>query len=492
MSTKKLISLAAAVMMVCLLVAGCGTASAATTGSALAPVTLSWYLPANPQKDTALVQDALKTYLADKINASIELNFVDWGSWGDKTNVMISSGESYDIMFTAGWSGFLNNVTKGAFLDITDMLGTYCPNTMAMMPQVYKDAVKVQGRSYGISTNKDLAHTWGIVYRSDITDKYGIDMSGVKTFADLGPVLAQVKQNAPDMIGIGMDMSNNCRTQTDFDPIIDQATPAKLYPAKDMTVVNEFATPEVKALLDTVRQYYQAGYIRTDAATLQDRRPDIADGKVFCVTTTLKPLVETGYMNGHPDQTWKTISFTSPFITNNDAQGSINAIGVTSKNPERALMFLELVNTDPVVNNMLNYGIENTHYVKVDANTIDFMPGQDATTCTYHPGADWEFGNQFLNYIYKGVNPDKWNLYKAFNESGKPSLAIGFSFDPTSVQTEMAAVLNTVNTYSPGLFTGSVDPSAVLPEFLDKLTASGLDKIIAEAQTQLDAWAKTK
>jgi putative aldouronate transport system substrate-binding protein len=41
-----------------------------------------------------------------------------------------------------------------------------------------------------------------------------------------------------------------------------------------------------------------------------------------------------------------------------------------------------------------------------------------------------------------------------------------------------------------GLDTGTMDPKVALPQFISKLKASGMDKIIAEKQAQLDKWAK--
>jgi len=36
--------------------------------------------------------------------------------------------------------------------------------------------------------------------------------------------------------------------------------------------------------------------------------------------------------------------------------------------------------------------------------------------------------------------------------------------------------------------TGTVDPDEYLPKAIEKFKAAGLDKIIAEAQSQIDAW----
>jgi putative aldouronate transport system substrate-binding protein len=41
-----------------------------------------------------------------------------------------------------------------------------------------------------------------------------------------------------------------------------------------------------------------------------------------------------------------------------------------------------------------------------------------------------------------------------------------------------------------GLKAGQLDPEENLPKFLEKQKAAGSDKIIAEAQKQLDAWSK--
>jgi putative aldouronate transport system substrate-binding protein len=44
----------------------------------------------------------------------------------------------------------------------------------------------------------------------------------------------------------------------------------------------------------------------------------------------------------------------------------------------------------------------------------------------------------------------------------------------------------------PILGTGSADIETKLPEFLDKLSKAGSDKIVAEIQKQIDAWKATR
>ena len=58
------------------------------------------------------------------------------------------------------------------------------------------------------------------------------------------------------------------------------------------------------------------------------------------------------------------------------------------------------------------------------------------------------------------------------------------------MKTELAACSNVVSEYNVSLTSGLVDPETVIPEFVEKLEAAGIDKIIAEKQSQLDAWAE--
>ena len=65
-------------------------------------------------------------------------------------------------------------------------------------------------------------------------------------------------------------------------------------------------------------------------------------------------------------------------------------------------------------------------------------------------------------------------------------------FDSTPVKNEVAACTNVVNEFSISITSGLVDPETTIPEFVKKLEASGIDKIIAEKQSQLNEWLANK
>ena len=78
------------------------------------------------------------------------------------------------------------------------------------------------------------------------------------------------------------------------------------------------------------------------------------------------------------------------------------------------------------------------------------------------------------------------------NDTAERSIAYGFCFDGYEVEAEMAACESVIEKYALALESGSVDIDSVLPQFLDELKAAGIDKVVAEAQKQLDEFIAAK
>jgi putative aldouronate transport system substrate-binding protein len=151
---------------------------------------------------------------------------------------------------------------------------------------------------------------------------------------------------------------------------------------------------------------------------------------------------------------------------------------------------LSLFYSDKEIIDLINWGIEGVHYVKIGDNLIDFAEGLDASNTGYMPNWDWLTGNAYLTYVFKGGDHEVWEKTKVFNETAKASKALGFTFNADPVKTEYTAVTNVIDQYKVGLESGTLDPEKTLPEFIQKLKAAGIDKIIEEKQRQLDEWAQ--
>ncbi len=495
----------AASFVITMALSGCGSSNTTTsTGSSdqasttttsqqskLDPVTLTWYFVGpGEQKDTSLVEEEVNKYLKDKINASLKLYCIDWGTYAQKMNAMIASGESFDMCFTASWLNDYNkNSRNGAFVAINDLMDKYAPNTKQLLGEDFLKASQIDGKNYAIPTNKEKGRTHGILYNKTLAEKYGFDMTKVKTLQDLEPMLKTIKEKQPEFFPfIG---GNGWLGFNDWNAFNTSDTPELGDITAEGKVINQFETPEFKQTFETLRKYYLAGYERKDILTQNGAQENSIDkGQFFVWAVNLKP----GYAAERTANTQTKekygfelgqIDLTEPVMCTADVMGSLTAISKTSENPERAMMFLELMNTDKYLNNLINYGIENKHYKKVSDNVIETIPESG-----YSLGMQWALGNQFINYLQKSEDQNKWQQYEEFNKKAKPSPELGFIFNSEPVKAEKAACDNVTSQYYRALTFGLLDTDKYLPEFLNKLKSAGGDKIISEKQKQFDALKK--
>lgn len=502
---KKLLCLAMVVVFAVALLAGCGSTTTPTatntqapastqettpadTKPALDPVELSWYFIGNGQpKDMGLIEAEAAKYLKDKINATIKITCFDWGSYEEKITAMIASGEPFDICFTANWkNNYRANAAKGAFLPLNDLLDKYAPKTKELLGKDFLAGSAIGGKNYAIPANKEKAHNWGFIFRQDLVQKYNFDITSIKKLADLDPMLKTIKEKEKGINPLGLKNGESPYSQLDWDKISDDDVPGALYPDnRDTKIINEFEAPETMAMFQQLHTFYKAGYIRKDAAAAgESYAPDQKAGKMFVYSVSLKPGKDAEMSNASEFK-WIQQDITPPVMSNRETTGSMMAISKSSKNPERAMMFLEIFNTDSYLNNLINYGIEGTHYTKKGDNAIEPIKDNGYKEMS---GMGWALGNQFLNYLLPNEDPKKWDKFVEYNSKALPLKSLGFSFDQEPVKTEAAACKAVYKEYMPQLDTGTADPATTLPKFVAKLKAAGSEKVIAEMQKQYDAW----
>ena len=262
--------------------AGCGkesttstSAPAASAAATTAPkaneptAEIQLMFPGTPQKDVALVEAEANKYLKDKLNVTLKINAVDWGQWDNKLNLMIASGEPSDIIFTAAWQRYAINVAKGAFLDLGPLIDKNAPELKKELDPAFFEGSKINGKNYGIPTNKELAATRGVVYRKDLVEKYQMDVSRVKTWADLEPLLKVIKENEPGITPFTMSSTGNgVFDALDWDSLGDGSIPGVISKVgKSTKVLNQLETPEYLEIMKLTRSWFKAGYINKDAAT---------------------------------------------------------------------------------------------------------------------------------------------------------------------------------------------------------------------------------
>ncbi len=152
------------------------------------------------------------------------------------------------------------------------------------------------------------------------------------------------------------------------------------------------------------------------------------------------------------------------------------------KNPEKALQLLELVNTDSKVRDALYYGLEGVDF----EYTTD---GKLHRITTDWPMAGYTQGSFFAATQLDTDEHNQWAEVKELNANAIASPALGFQFDyADTVGDEVINCKEIWERWKGELLTGTVDPQEAVPQMMSELRDAGFDKIIEEAQKQLDAF----
>lgn len=486
------IALAAAITLFAGAVAGCGTKKSTTTAMEdpntvpETPYEINWYICANQQSDVASVENEINAYLKDKINATVKLNIMEAAQYSDKMTNMIQSGEYFDMCYVANWMlNYAVSAETGAFYPMDELFETYMPKTYEQADKPSIEGARVNGKVYALPTIKENATACGWIYRKDIADKYNIDMSQVKNYEDLLPIAKMIKENEPDMpypIEYGENMNLNGSL-----PYVQIMTGYNIGWIKDgdkYKIVNRLEEPEVMKQFEMAHTYYNEELVKRDIMTNYadtDQIKNLQNGKAFCMMYPLKPgKVQEMLKNSKYD-------FAQVYIEEPQAGlglASMNAISATSKNPARVARFIELINTDPVLNNMLVFGIEGKHYEKISDNVIKLIPNSGYCLSD----AKWMLANVYIGYCTDEEDPNVKQELKEFDKEAVRGDLMSFVFDTTSVQAEIAACAVVEAQYNKQITLGALDPKPLAEQYLKELKAAGADKIKDELQKQVDEY----
>ncbi|MDR6549260.1 ABC transporter substrate-binding protein [Paenibacillus qinlingensis] len=460
--------------------------------STLPEVKLTFYYPSNPPgKDQALVNEEVNKYVKSKINATVDLKPLSFDEYDPKLNTIMASGEAFDVAWGSKYwlLGYQPNIDKGALLELTDaMISKNAAQARKNIPdKFWPDMKATDGKVYGFPVYQIAAKTKSLVIQKQFVDKYKLDVNSIKTYKDLEPFLKTIKTNEKDVIPFGMAM-NSWGLYTDPN-LVNADGLAVAYKKDDKTYASITKIQQLlnkKDFYTTMHNWSKAGYINEDAPLVKNITDLKKKGKVaVSLEFTTKPGGEVDEMANNGNNPVVYVPISDSYFTG--VASAMQVISKTSKNPERALMFINLLNTDKVLYNLISNGVEGKHYTKKDDKYIE--PIKDSG---YAPNVDWVFGNQFNAYLKGAQTADVWDKTIKLNESAMVPVSYGFDVNRDTIKSEVANVTAVDNEFQVALETGAVDPADQLQKYIDKLKAAGQDKIDAETTKQWQAFLKAK
>ncbi|MCR5733463.1 MAG: ABC transporter substrate-binding protein [Lachnospiraceae bacterium] len=437
----------------------------------------------------AKVQDAINAYIADKINVQVVLHDIA-SEYEDKANLALNNKE-IDLLWTASWESTIGTndlIAANAAYDITDLL----PGTAlySSMDAGQWEATKYDGRNYFVPVYKDNVEGYDFMFRKDLVDQHGWDITTVKKLADLEPMLADAKADGLKYPLLTQKTAMFYRWYiNDFDFFTaDSSTNFFAVDRATDEVVDTIQTPQYKEFCTLMAEWAEKGYISEDDYTkvTTDTTTQTQDWAISWWTDI--PVNEEA--NARYGQEVVMQPATDRWAHSTSALGSCYCVTAnsTAEEAQACIDFMSLLYTDSKLADLYTFGIEGEDFT-YDAN------GQVEQTSEKYNHSMWESASATIVTPLSNEPANKADLYEAFNGGAKTSSAAGFRFDKTPVEAAYSACQSVFEEYGFPLENGgiaSADVEATIAAYQDALDGAGYQDVLAEFQSQYDAWKAAK
>lgn len=509
MKKKKFLSVALIALLASSMMAGCGgngnsgsnsgsgSGSTGDSGAAAASTTADGkvhinvyrasFNVANPDTDQVKkVETAINNYLAEKgKNIEITLTDVGSGEYTEKANLALANKE-INLLWTASWEGTIGTndlVPQNAVYDLTNILpGT---DLYKSMDEGQWEATKYNGKNYFIPVYKDNVEGYDIMFRQDLVDKFGWNISSVKSLKDIEPMLADAKGDGLKYPFLTQKTAMFYRWYIDKFDFFTADVNAN-WVAVDRasnSVVDTVTSAEYKEFVTLMAEWGEKGYISEDdvTKTTTDTTTQTQDWAISWWTDV--PVNDEA--DSRYGQDVSMAPATNRWAHSTSALGSCYCVTANSSEEQAkaCVDFMGLLYTDSKLADIYTFGIEGEDFT-YEGNKVN-------QTSEKYNHSMWESASATIVTPLANEPDNKAELYKTFNGGAQTSCAAGFRFDKTPVEAEFTACRSVFDEYGFVLENGGVavaDVDAKIAEYQQALDDAGYQKVLAEFQKQYDAW----
>ncbi|MFP4976594.1 extracellular solute-binding protein [Paenibacillus sp. CN-4] len=465
-------------------------------------VRIKYVVPGTEPKDYQKVFEKVNEKLAaDGVGVEVEKIFIPWDAWDQKLNLMLSTGEDFDLFHVMqDRTPYSNYYTRGALADISDAIEKYGANLKKYIPEDIFNGAKIGGKYYIVPSYwVEMASEGQFNIRRDILRENNLQEP--KTPAELISAWETVMKNwkGKNKPYLG--------TRADFDPIsLHTSILHRTYDTFPFTVKDKFfyvnQNGEVKSWIETdefkqdaafMRELYTKGITNPDILVMKQEQVDaqLDSGEWFVRLGTGGSL--NGLQKYNPEATVDDIGvvwfnpekeYLRPLSFKNG-----NAVPANSKHPEAAVKFMDWMLASQENYDLVQYGIEGEHYTKDGDKGLKPIKDPNNNNNPRYRGSDSQNGNvNFMRFDPESSIPDNNKVLFEPNPNAVNSIAANFIFDPTNVRTEYTNILSEASASITPIYMGVLDYDKAFPEALDKMKKAGLDKVVAEYQKQFQEY----
>lgn len=430
------------------------------------------------------VMATLNPILEEKIGAHLDLVPIPSPDYNQRMTLVMSSREPFDISMTAPWTNNVyRNVSQGNYMALDEFLDDVPELQQAVSPELLTVGT-IDGGLYGIPVQQLFPKSFGFNTKTELIEKYDIPVAEIEWFDQLTPYFEKVVAGEGEGFYAFGGRLAALPELFGYDPTLGLGLFAVVkMDDPERKVVNFYDSEEYRSLMRLRREWHVAGLTDPNPMNREQARAALTAGTAgFSLDSAQDRPVDRVFLG--LDFTPKR--FAPLVLTTGAMNASMMAVSADSRYPVEALKLITLLHTDAEVFNILALGIEGVNWqFKPDGSGLVEL----LDTASYWPNINWVWGNSYLAYPQRETDAaDNAEAIKV-NAEATASVLLGFSFDTTPVEAEVAAISSLLANFDP-LEGGRVeDVDGYIDQQIAALEAAGLQRVQDEMTRQIAEWA---
>lgn len=473
---------------------------------------------ANSDKVWAAFNEQLQQYVP---NTTVEFIDVPFEEYSEKFSQVLASGEGVDL----AWTGWLinkpQNIADGNLMPLDDLLAEYGQGIVDILGEnvveIHRNADDgklyylpswqgLVGDRRGWLVVTEIAELAGDTWIEDTEaalnkwrNNYSDNTEAFQAVLDQATkYLAAAKEAGKLGAGIntgrvfGWSMYNGTRSN----PGVGGSEIGIPFEDNTFTVIDGVASEHYKLYAKTMADWYKEGYIRSDIMSVDTstltmpKNGEITDTTyVFsCDPYLTEADQDAATADAGMDMTYLPVEENASLILGGDTS---YAIPYCADEPERAMMVLNAIYSQPDLYNTLIYGIEGEDYTKnADGTITTSYVGASPTADDSYGIQRWIIGSCKNALINNGTDPNYYADLEALEATAQVNPFLNFTFDRTNVEGICASILNVYYEYGPQIDNGVAGDNweELYNNYMAARKDAGIEELVTEFQNQLNAY----
>ncbi len=484
--------------------------------------TIQLWLPGDKKQDSEKVWEAFNEKLQEYVpNTTVEISLISFSDYGEKYKQMLASGETVDLAWVASWvTGNMDEgIANGNMMPLDDLLEEYGSGIKEALGDQALDLHRTaDGKLYylfswqGLYNNRraytfpteltKLAGEGWLEKTQELVTKWWNTDSSLEDFQAVLDQIAiyceALKENGKLYGGISptdhFGWNYGTRLRTDGVPSGIEHV-GLVTGDNTFTVTDAIATDYFRLFAKNMADFYKKGYIRSDIGSFDRSAASLPKNNEYTPNTWIMGCGGALLDNDAELQSFRMgTEISDVFIEEKGTLGKGDATAMSipycADEPERGMMVLNAIYSQPDLYQLLIWGMEGENYTKNSDGTITLIKS-DSGEKTY--GIDnWIIGTCRNGLTEEGSDPDYYNQVAEAEKTAYINPFLNFAFDQSNVSDIVSSLTAIDKEYYDMVYMGYTGDEweATLDKWIAERKAAGVDTLIAEYQKQLDAYIK--